>query len=306
MNRPFTVAVGVCTYKRPELLALIIADLQAQVFDNLRPVSVTIFVVDNDAAGSAAAVVEAMNVGGTYPCRYICQPRKGLSSVRNTALAAAADFDYIAFVDDDERVSPSWLTTLCEAAQKTGAVFVIGPVRPLFPDDCPDYFVRSGLFHREEFTDGQPIATGNTGNAFLSNAFLKAKQIQFKSQFEESGGEDTCFFADIVAAGGRGVYALGAAAYEPVAKDRLSIKWLIRRRCRFGTTEVMQANLRAKKTGLINLQYFGKGVYRILAGALMAIVVLPLNQGKSLKYACAGARGYGYLLGVFGVNIKEY
>ena len=80
----------------------------------------------------------------------------------------------------------------------------------------------------------------------------------------------------------------------------------MRRRCRFGATEVLQANLRAKKTGLINLQYFGKGVYRILAGALMAIVVLPLNQGKSLKYACAGARGYGYLLGVFGVNIKEY
>lgn len=305
-NGPVAIAVAVCTYRRPGLLELVLGDLQKQVFSRLTVSRVTIFVIDNDGQESARPVAKCFADVGPFDVSYVVQPVKGLSSVRNQALACAEFHDLLAFVDDDERVGADWLDTLGATLSSHDARFAIGPVRPLFPDDCPPAFMNSGLFHREEFLDGQRIPTGNTGNAILDMRFISEKGIRFRTEFEQSGGEDTCFFADITKAGGVGVYALAAVAQEPVAVERLSVAWLMRRRCRFGTTEVIQAKMNISGSALLGAKYIFKGLSRMLAAFFMTAFAFPFNRGKALKYACAGARGYGYLLGALGKNIQEY
>lgn len=306
MNAPVSIAVAVCTYRRPGLLELVLGDLQQQVFSRLSVSRVTIFVIDNDSQESARPVAKHFSDLGPFEISYVVQPVKGLSSVRNQALACAAPYDLLAFVDDDERVGCDWLDTLGVTLTSHAARFAIGPVRPLFPADCSDAFVNSGLFHREEFLDGQRIPTGNTGNAILDMRFIAEKGIRFRTEFEQSGGEDTCFFADITKLGGAGVYALFAVAQEPVAVERLSVAWLMRRRCRFGTTEVIQAKMNVSGSALVGTKYIFTGLSRMLAAVFMTVFAFPFNRGRALKYACAGARGYGYLLGALGVNIEEY
>lgn len=306
MNAPVSIAVAVCTYRRPGLLELLLGDLQRQGFSRLAVSRVTILVIDNDSQESARPVAQRFSDLGPFEVSYVVQPVKGLSSVRNQALACAVSHDLLAFVDDDERVGSDWLDTLGASLISHSARFAIGPVRPLFPTDCSRAFVNSGLFHREEFLDGQRISTGNTGNAILDMQFIAGEGIRFRTEFEQSGGEDTCFFADIARAGGVGVYALSAVAQEPVAVERLSFAWLMRRRCRFGTTEVIQAKMDVPHSVLVGGKYVFTGLSRMLASVFMTVVAFPFNRGRALKYACAGARGYGYVLGALGRNIEEY
>lgn len=54
-DRATTVAITVITYRRPELLAALLASLQAQEFDDSW--AVRLIVVDNDAERSAERVV---------------------------------------------------------------------------------------------------------------------------------------------------------------------------------------------------------------------------------------------------------
>jgi succinoglycan biosynthesis protein ExoM len=306
MNAPVSIAVAVCTYRRPALLELVLGDLQQQVFSRLAVSRVTLFVIDNDRQESARSITTHFSDRGPFEVSYVVQPIKGLSSVRNQALACARSHDLLAFVDDDERIGSNWLDTLGATLISHSARFAIGPVRPLFPSDCSGAFVASGLFHRAEFLDGQRIYTGNTGNAILDMRFIAGEGIRFRSEFEQSGGEDTCFFADITRAGGVGVYALSAVAQEPVALERLSVAWLMRRRCRFGTTEVIQAKMNMPHSLLVGARYVFSGISRILASVFMTVAAFPFNRGKALKFACAGARGYGYVIGALGWNIEEY
>lgn len=306
MDSAVSIAIAVCTYRRPALLELILGDLQKQVFSHFSVLLVTIFVIDNDSQESARPVAERFSALGQFPVSYVVQPVKGLSSVRNKALECAQAYDLLAFVDDDERVACDWLNALGATLISRTAQFAIGPVRPLFPERCSRAYVDSGLFHREEFPDGQRVLTGNTGNAILDMRFITGKYIAFRTEFEQSGGEDTCFFADISKAGGIGVYALSAVAHEPVMVDRLSVAWLMRRRCRFGSTEVIQSKMNGPASPIINIKYVSKGGVRMLASLLMTVLAFPFSRGRALKYACAGARGYGYVLGAFGRNVAEY
>lgn len=303
---PPRVAITICTFRRPSHLGTLLRSLDALGFEKCCPPHVEIHVIDNDAEESARPIVEDAAHRHRFPLRYIVEPRRGLSSVRNAALDAAADFDFLAFVDDDEVVEPQWLDELLVVADRQSAQFVIGPVRPVYPEDCPGYLRDSGLYSRLEHSDGARIDTGNTGNALLRMAFLKDKSIRFREDFELSGGEDACFFAELAAAGGTGAYAANAIAHEPVSVDRLSIAWLMKRRYRFGTTEVRQALIASRPTKSLPLAFAAHGVLRIVAALVLTTAVLPFSRAKALRYACAGARGAGYLAGALGFNAREY
>ena len=73
-----------------------------------------VVVVDNDAAGSARAVVERRReLGAPFPIHYDIQPVKNISLTRNRTVEIA-NGDWIAFIDDDERAPAAWLRQLAE------------------------------------------------------------------------------------------------------------------------------------------------------------------------------------------------
>src|SRR5687767_2387873 len=93
------VSIVIPTYRRPELLAATLASCLAQ--QGIENERVEIVVVDNDAAQSARATVDATSDSGGIAVRYVPEPRPGISHARNTGVAHA-NGRYLAFIDDDE------------------------------------------------------------------------------------------------------------------------------------------------------------------------------------------------------------
>lgn len=306
MSAAIKVTVAICTFRRPESLSKLLSDVSGQRFCRIEGVEVSILVVDNDGQRSAWEVVENASATVKYPVRYVHQPMRGLSTVRNTAMECCDDADFIAFVDDDEGVIDTWLDELLFHGNNPTVAFVIGPVRPKFPAACPEYFVRSRLYHRIELSDGARIQSGNTGNSLLRVDWIRAKGLKFRSEFDHSGGEDTCFFGEIVSHGGNGIFAANAIAYEPVARERLSILWLLRRRCRYGATEVSERLMREQRPEWVCCAYALRGIGRIFAACALTTVFCAIDRARALRFACGGARGLGYLFGAFGRKVREY
>src|SRR5215213_469175 len=101
LGRPELVAVCACTYLRPRGLARLLEGLAAiEVPDG---VAVEAVIVDNDAAGSGRAVVEAARATFPFPLRYVGEPVPGIVAARNAAARAASASGpvAVAFLDDD-------------------------------------------------------------------------------------------------------------------------------------------------------------------------------------------------------------
>lgn len=96
------ITVAICTRERPDPLERC---LRSVAESSLRPQQ--ILVIDNAPLSDATACVVARFPG----VQYHCEPRIGLSTARNTALALATG-EIVAFADDDVVVHPDWLSRI--------------------------------------------------------------------------------------------------------------------------------------------------------------------------------------------------
>src|SRR5437867_185465 len=105
-NNTKHIAVCVCTYKRPRFLSRLLADLRDQETRGLFTYSIV--VTDNDRLQSASGVVREFAAASCIPIRYCVEPRQNIALARNKAVANAKG-DFIAFIDDDEFPTQTWL-----------------------------------------------------------------------------------------------------------------------------------------------------------------------------------------------------
>jgi len=115
------IDIAVCTFRRPELaetlhsLALITVPAD---FD------IRVIVADNDTTPSAEALVNQMRPTMPFEILYVHCPASNISIARNACLDNSTGH-YLAFVDDDETVSRTWLVQLLDTALATGADVVL-------------------------------------------------------------------------------------------------------------------------------------------------------------------------------------
>jgi len=228
-----TIAICVCTYRRPQVLADLIARLQKQ--ETHGKFSFSIRVVDNDKDCSAREVISACRQNSAVKVEYVIEPCQNISRARNRAVRDLA-VDYIAMIDDDEVPCDNWLLRLICLAQATGAHGVLGPVRPLYPPGCPSWLQRSGLCDRPTYPTGQPLQyhQTRTGNALVSNSLFDGEAEPFKVEFGLSGGEDIDFFRRKISQGFRFLWCNEADAFEVVLPDRWSLSYYFQRQLRLG------------------------------------------------------------------------
>src|SRR5436305_4397460 len=118
------VSVVVCTYNGARTLGECLDGLAQLAYPDYE-----VIVVDDGSTDGTAALTQE------YDVRLITTENRGLSAARNTGLAAATG-EIIAYLDDDARPDPHWLTYLAASFLRTTHAAVGGPNIPP-PDDGP-------------------------------------------------------------------------------------------------------------------------------------------------------------------------
>src|SRR5579864_2520945 len=160
------ICVCICTYKRPEFLRRLLEELARQQTHGLFTFSIV--VVDNDSERSAEAEVLEFARSTSIPTNYQVEARQNISLARNKAIASTFG-DFIAFIDDDEFPTATWLLTLFRALHAHAVDGVLGPVHPFFDQGAPKWIVKGKFYERASYPTGLIIdgKKGRTGNTLI-------------------------------------------------------------------------------------------------------------------------------------------
>jgi succinoglycan biosynthesis protein ExoM len=233
------ISVCICTYRRPELLQRLLNGLNTQETEALFTYSVV--VVDNDSQRSAEPVVLEFAQGSAISIKYCVQPQQNISLTRNMAVANA-DGDFISFIDDDEFPTQAWLLTLFKACGRYQADGVLGPVKPHFDQQPPNWVVKGKFYDRPSYPTGLVIdgRKGRTGNCLLKRELFAGSELPFRPEFRV--GEDQDFFTRMIQKGHVFIWCHEALAYEVVPPIRWNRKFLLKRALLRGANSLLQKN----------------------------------------------------------------
>lgn len=288
--------IAIATYRRPDGLQRLLDSMEAAVSS----ACVDILVVDNDADGSARPVASNHALRPTY----VTEPESGVAAARNRALAHfGGQYRGVIFVDDDEWVSPTWLTTLTTYAVQTQADVVVGAVISVFLQPAPEWALRGGFYQRRLFESGHRLSTAPTNNTLLlRDMWIRAGSPRFDSSFSALGGEDTDFFRGLRKLGADIVFCADAVVYEDVPTERMSLRWVRRRAIRTGVIDTL-VRLKHHDSLLVGL---GRGVRSAVYGAIFLGVGLATRRGLQARPYFSLFYAYGQFAALLRLRIEEY
>jgi succinoglycan biosynthesis protein ExoM len=299
------VAVCISTYARPVMLRRLLESLGRLAFAPGAAPALFVVVVDNDARRSAEPVVEA--VRPALPCElvYLVEPVRNISLARNRGVREALkrQADFVAFVDDDEVVSPGWLAALLEVRERYGADAVSGSVLPVYPRGAPGWVVEGDFFATPRPRTGAPMEFPQMCNVLVSARLLRGRPGPFDPAFGLTGGGDSLFFTRCHREGARIVAADEARVDAWVPESRGGARWILQRAFRVGN-----AALRVERALDPPHRRVGhravRGAVRLGLGAATLLPAALLGRRRamgalwSLFYGmgcCAALAGYEYV-----------
>ena len=289
-----SIVVCIATYKRPELLRLLLQSIEGQ---RAVPFEVELCVVDNDPAASASMVLNQ----STALIHAIHEPQPGIAAARNAALTYARPFArWIVFVDDDEFVSEDWLERLLEAADVFDADLVTGPVLPHVTSATPGWIIKGGFWVRQSRAAGDDPGNIATNNTLVSGELLRrAPDVWFSEAYSLMGGSDTDFFRRLRPFARRFAWAEDAIVFEHILPERANVKWLFRRATRIG-------NINARYASSNKFVLLGGAIARLFVGSLLALVDLVIHRQAVARSLNMLAHGVGIVGHLRGKDVVEY
>jgi succinoglycan biosynthesis protein ExoM len=301
-THPMRIAICIGTFKRSELLRELLVGLSQLTFRKEPAPQIEIIVVDNDAHRTAEPVCASVSL--PWPLKYFVEERRGITHVRNRAVAEAGAVDAIAFLDDDEVPAPDWLEELLSAQRHFRADVVAGPVLPRIAPGAPEWAKTGRLFHRPSFSTGQSLKICSTNNVLVRReVFLHVPT--FDDRFNLSGGEDTHFFLRARKAGHSMVWSQEAIVVESIPAERANLAWLLRRGYQCGNTWSF-CELSLDQGFCVRVVRFFKASAYVVIG--FARSVLSMFRGRaalarSLQTVCIGL---GMITGLAGHKFLAY
>ncbi len=220
------ISICICTFKRPELLSQLLQQLDRQQTEDKFTYSVV--VADNDRERSAEHIAKQFS-SARLPVTYCVEPQQNIAMVRNKAIQHA-EGDLIAFIDDDEFPVDDWLCNLFEVLMSQGVDGVLGPVKPWFESEPPQWLREGKFFDRPTYATGYNLSytETRTGNVLFSRRILDGVDIPFRIQFN-TAGEDVDFFRRMSEKGCKFVWCNEGFVYEVVPPSRCTRKYLLKR-----------------------------------------------------------------------------
>lgn len=303
-----TTSVLVCTRHRLQQLAWLLDDLarQTRLPDEL-------VVVDNDAAGSARAVVEAFRSVAPFPVIYDVEPEQGISQARNRTVERGTG-DWLGFLDDDERVPPDWLALMRGCAERFSADAVLGPLLRIPPTDAPDWIVRGGHYDLPRTRTGTVLPRKHLwfGNALVRGDLVRGEAVPFDHALGLSGGEDGDLLMRLAARGARIVWCDEAVVTEPIAPSRLTLRWILQRAYSGGqVTTTHWRNARRGRFGRDVRErsapvYVASAIAATLVAAAATLCLIPAGRRRWVPWARKLFSNAGKLAALVGARYEEY
>lgn len=296
------VAICVATCRRPAGIRALIESLNHLTFAGPAP-AITLVLVDNAPSAPAFASPEAAQALSRWPVRYLHEARRGIVAARNRTLAALPEgTDLVAFVDDDETVSPGWLDALIATWRATGAAAVQGPVEPRYEAPPPAWVETLNIFRLGPFEEGQALGFAATNNSLVEIEALHRIGGRFDNRFNETGGEDEELYGRLRDAGGTIRAAAGATVHDSIPVNRMRLGWVLRRWHRMGNTLGRIALMRRRGRAM----RLAKGVGALGLGTAQAVLAWPFSRPRSIRGLMEAARGAGMLSAFLHLHAAEY
>ncbi len=193
-------------------------------------VEIHVVVADNEPAPGNELLVREFVARCPFPVHYVHEPRRGIPQARNAVLERCRilDVDWVAFTDDDYRVSHEWLVGLLEAAARHRANVIYGRREFVFSGE------KSGSWpapaEQNGYAEGQALPYAATHNVLFDASLIRAGS-EMGLAFDErlAHGEDTDFFHRAACRGARIVYSHAPVVFETVSPQRATFFYQARR-----------------------------------------------------------------------------
>jgi glycosyltransferase involved in cell wall biosynthesis len=231
------LSIVVCTFHRNDLLRELLRSVAAQ--ERPEGVATEVVVADNSNDGLAREVVAQEAVASAIPMRWIEAHPPNISIARNAGVAAS-DSEFVAFIDDDQRLEPGWLKAVSIALQEKNFDAWLGRVIADF--ERPERATPAArmVFSRELdrpagvelFAFGPKKIHGiglATNNAIFRRATTLTEPEPFDPALGVSGGEDYDLFCRLQRRGRRFAWLPQAAVSEFTPAARCEVAYLNRR-----------------------------------------------------------------------------
>ncbi|TCC58242.1 glycosyltransferase [Kribbella pittospori] len=302
-----SVAIAVITFRRPALLHALLTSLQAQELPAEFDYGIRIVVVDNDADGSAARVLEEFGEGTPYPIESVVEAEPGIPFARERSVELCWNDDALIFVDDDEVAPPGWLASLLRAWEATGADVVTGPVKGNLPDGAPPWNKYSDVHDSTgRHATGEDLRKAYTNNTLVSRRVYHTVTPGFHPAFRYTGSSDLHFFLRVHRAGFRIVWCEEAVIFEDVPAGRTTLSWLVRRAFRSGSGDTI-SRLLIRRGAISYVLVLAYASARVISAIGFALAGLLLGRKSHLLKAVRRFfSGVGSLAGIVGINHDEY
>lgn len=133
------ISILICTHNSSRLIEKTLSHLLKQKVSPTIPWE--IILVDNACTDGTAQIVESFWKSDT-PLKIIYEPKPGVAYARVSGMNAC-QYEYIAFIDDDNWVEENWVETAFNAMQAhPDASAIGGPSEAVFESTAPEWFAR--------------------------------------------------------------------------------------------------------------------------------------------------------------------
>jgi succinoglycan biosynthesis protein ExoM len=269
-----SVSIGIITLEqRASGLVKLLQYLKPSVESHQSDIE--IIIANNSGATARNAILKSIeNSGIETLCQVtlIDSPQNSIATGRNICLDRS-QYDYLAFLDDDEFPVENWLTELFDVRHQCDATVVAGPVLAVFHDSAPQWVRTIDLHNTRGKRNASEIQMTGTGNVLINKREI-AKLRFDEIKFAKSGGSDTDFFLRLGEQGGRIFWADKAIAYEDIPEARSTAQYNIFRFIKQGDNyqriSFERGLYRSRKSFLIRSMIFALGSLPI-AGFLILI-----------------------------------
>lgn len=299
------------TYNRPDLLAVALDHIaKARVPDDME---LTVVVSDNNSTEANQEANKAALL--KYPGlrhKYFLATQQGRSAALNFAVERTSD-DYLGFVDDDEKIDPSWFEVVAGYIRQGDVDFLGGPYKPDWESAPPDWLpVQIGAYRAvlgwiEQTDRAQPFEEfGGSicgGNCIVKrSALLEAGGFVTRigrSKGNLMGGEDDELHRNLMLRGFHGMYDPALIIYHFIPNSRMTRSYHLRWSFWSGASNGVRLQwLPPEPVPML----FGLPRYRYTkaAGGLLRFVRFLFSCAPHSKaHSFAGLMDVTYLLGTF-------